>query len=220
MVKGPAMSKEEALQSVEAGMDIFESEFAKGLDIVGIGEMGIGNTTPSSAMTAAFTGYPVEQVTGRGTGILDEALSRKVEVIQKALKVNAPDAKDPLDVLAKVGGFEIGGLAGIVLAAAARRVPVVVDGFISAAAALVAYRLEPQVKGYLIASHCSVECGHKVILEHIGLKPLLDLNLRLGEGTGAALGINLVEAAVKIMTQMATFKSAGVSEGISTEVQA
>ncbi len=220
MVKGPAMTKEEAVQSIEAGIEIFESEFVKGVDIAGIGEMGIGNTTPSSAITAAFTGYPVEQVTGRGTGILDEAWGRKVEVIQKALEVNRPDTKDPLDVLAKVGGFEIGGLAGIVVAAAARRVPVVIDGFISGAAALVAYHLEPKVKDYLIASHCSVECGHKVILDHIGLKPLLDLNLRLGEGTGAALGINLVEAAIKIMTQMATFKSAGVSEGASHEVRA
>jgi nicotinate-nucleotide--dimethylbenzimidazole phosphoribosyltransferase len=220
MVKGPAMTKEEAVQSIEAGMEIFESEFAKGVDIIGIGEMGIGNTTPSSAITAAFTGYPVEQVTGRGTGILDEAWGCKVGVIQKALEVNRPDTKDPLDVLAKVGGFEIGGLAGIVVAAAARCVPVVIDGFISGAAALVAYRLELKVKDYLIASHCSVECGHKVILEHIGLKPLLDLNLRLGEGTGAALGINLVEAAIKIMTQMATFKSAGVSEGVSQEVRA
>ncbi len=220
MVKGPAMTKEEAVQSVEAGMEIFESEFAKGVDIIGIGEMGIGNTTPSSAITAAFTGYPVEQVTGRGTGVNDEALSHKIEVIKKALKVNMPDAKDSLDVLAKVGGFEIGGLAGIVVAAAARRVPVVIDGFISGAAALVAYRLEPKVKDYLIASHCSVECGHRVILDHIGLKPLLDLNLRLGEGTGAALGINLVEAAIKILTQMATFKGAGVSEGVSREVPA
>ncbi len=220
MVKGPAMTKEEAVRSIETGMDILESEFAKGADIIGIGEMGIGNTTPSSAITAVFTGYPVEKITGRGTGVNDEALNNKIEVIQKALKVNKPDAQDALDVLAKVGGFEIGGLAGIVLAAAAHRVPVVVDGFISAAAALVAYRLEPKVKDYLIASHCSVECGHKVILDHIGLKPLLDLNLRLGEGTGAALGINLVEAAIKIMTQMATFKDAGVSEGISEEVKA
>lgn len=220
MVKGPAMTKEEAVQSVEAGIDIFESECAKGVDIVGVGEMGIGNTTPSSALTAVFTGYPVEQVTGKGTGIPDEVLSRKIEVIKKALEVNKPDTKDALDILAKVGGFEIGALAGISIAAAARNIPVVLDGFISGAAALVAYRLEPKVKDYLIASHCSVECGHKVILDHLGLKPLLDLNLRLGEGTGAALGINLVEAAIKIMTQMATFKGAGVSEGISQDVRA
>ena len=220
MVQGPAMTKEEAIRSIETGMDIFETEFVKGVDIIGTGEMGIGNTTPSSAITAVFTGYPIEKITGRGTGVDDEALNNKIEVIQRALKMNKPDAQDALDVLAKVGGFEIGGLAGVIIAAAARDVPVVVDGFISGAAALIAYHLEPKVKDYLIASHCSVECGHKVVLEHIGLKPLLDLNLRLGEGTGAALGINLVEAAVKIMTQMATFKSAGVSEGISQEVQA
>ncbi len=220
MVKGPAMTKEEAVRSMETGMEIFESEFTKGIDIIGTGEMGIGNTTPSSAIAAAFTGYGVEKVTGRGTGVNDEALNNKIAVIQKALKANKPDAQDALDVLAKVGGFEIGGLAGIIIAAAARNIPVVIDGFISGAAALIAYHLEPKIKDYLIASHCSVECGHKVVLDHIGLKPLLDLNLRLGEGTGAALGINLVEAAVKIMTQMATFKDAEVSEGISQEVQA
>lgn len=209
--KGPAMSKKEAIKSIEAGIDIFEEESVNGIDIVGTGEMGIGNTSASSAITAVFTKRPIKDVTGRGTGIDDKGLKNKVNVIKEALKVNKPNPHDPIDVLSKVGGFEIGGLTGIILAAAAKKIPVVIDGFISGAAALIAYHIEPKVKDYMIASHCSAEIGHKIILEHIGLKPILDLNLRLGEGTGAALGINIIEAAVKILTQMATFKSAGVS---------
>jgi len=214
MVKGPAMTRTEAIKSIETGIRILEDEFEKGIDIVGTGEMGIGNTTASSAITAVFTKRPVEDVTGRGTGIDDKALENKIRVIKEALKINKPDPNDPIDVLSKVGGFEIGGLTGIILAAASQRIPVVIDGFISGAAALIAFYLEPKVKEYMIASHCSQELGHRIILEHIGLKPLLDLNLRLGEGTGAALGINIVEAATKILTQMATFKSAAVSEKI------
>ncbi len=210
--KGPAMTRPEAIRCIETGIGIFEEELPAGIDIIGTGEMGIGNTTSSSAITAVFTGRPIEDITGRGTGIDERGLKNKVKVIKQALKINNPDAHDPIDVLAKVGGFEIGGLAGVILAAAANKVPVVIDGFISGAAALIAYRLEPKIKEYMFASHCSVEKGHRVILEHIGLKPLFDLNLRLGEGTGAALGINLAEAAVKILTQMATFQSAGVSE--------
>lgn len=212
MLRGPAMSRKEAIKSIETGIGIFENEFEKGMDIVGTGEMGIGNTTPSSAITAVFTERPIEDVTGRGTGIDDKALENKIRVIKEALKINKPDPNDPMDVLSKVGGFEIGGLTGIILAAASQRIPVVIDGFISGAAALIAFYFEPKVKEYMIASHCSQELGHRVILEHIGLKPLLDLNLRLGEGTGAALGINIIEAATKILTQLATFKSAGVSE--------
>ena len=212
MVKGPAMTKEEAVNSIEAGMEIFEDEYRKGIDIIGTGDMGIGNTTPSSALTALFTGRPVEEVTGRGTGINDRTLRNKIEVIKKALELNKPDPGDPLDVLSKVGGFAIGGLCGIMIAAASKRIPVVIDGFISGAAALIAYHLEAKIKDYLIASHCSVERGHRVILEHMGLTPLLELGLRLGEGTGAALGISLTEASIKIMTEMATFRSAGVSE--------
>lgn len=212
MAKGPAMTKEEAIKSIEAGIGMFEEEFKNGVDIIGTGEMGIGNTTPSSAITAIFARKAAEEVTGRGTGLDDKALKNKIKIIKKALEVNNPNANDPMDVLSKVGGFEIGGLAGIVLAAAAKKIPVVIDGFISGAAALIAYQIEPKVKGYMIASHRSVEKGHGVILEYIGLQPLLDLNLRLGEGTGACLGINLVEASIKILTQMATFKSAGVSE--------
>ena len=213
MAKGSAMTRLEAIKSIETGIELFEEEMVNGIDIIGTGEMGIGNTTPSSAITAVFTRKPVEDITGRGTGIDEQGLKNKIRIIKEALKINNPNPEDPIDVLAKVGGFEIGGLAGIILAAAFHKVPVVIDGFISGAAALIAYQLEPKVKDYMIAAHCSVEKGHRIILDYIGLKPLLDLDLRLGEGTGAALGISIVEAGVKILTQMATFQSAGVSEG-------
>jgi nicotinate-nucleotide--dimethylbenzimidazole phosphoribosyltransferase len=179
--------------------------------------MGIGNTTPSSAIASVITGRPVEEVTGRGTGVDDEALSNKIQVIKKAISLNKPEAQDAIDVLSKVGGFEIGGLAGVILAAAKSRIPVVIDGFISGAAALIAYRLAPQVKEYLIASHCSAEKGHKAILDYLGLAPLLDLRLRLGEGTGAALGINIVDCATRILTEMATFQGAAVSQKIDRQ---
>ncbi|MBL7069423.1 MAG: nicotinate-nucleotide--dimethylbenzimidazole phosphoribosyltransferase [Candidatus Omnitrophica bacterium] len=226
MTKGPAMTKDEAIKSIESGIGVFEEEFSrnsgipsktgkKGIDIAGTGDMGIGNTTPSSAIASVITGKPVTDMTGRGTGIDDNALSNKIAVIEKAISVNKPNADDAIDVLSKVGGFEIGGLAGAILTAASKRVPVVIDGFISGAAALIAYQLEPKVKDYMIAAHCSVERGHRIILEHIGLKPLLDFDLRLGEGTGAALGIGIIEASLKILTQMATFKSASVSEKVT-----
>lgn len=215
MTKGPAMTREEAIRSIEAGMDLVEEELlAKGIDILGTGDMGIGNTTPSSAITAAITGADVEAVTGRGTGLDDEGWKRKVKAIHKALAVNRPNSGDAMDVLSKIGGFEIGGLAGVILSGARYGIPVVIDGFISGAAALIAASLAPQVRPYLIASHQSVEKGHKIILDHLGLKPLLNLGLRLGEGTGAALGICLVEAALKILNEMATFAEAGVSEKI------
>ena len=212
--KGPAMTKDEAVRSIESGIEIFLAEYRKGIDIAGIGEMGIGNTASAGAISAVITGNPVKELTGRGTGIDDKTYSRKIEIIEKAIALNKPQAKDALDVLSKVGGFEIGGLVGVALAAASKRVPVVMDGFISTCAALLAYVIEPKVKDYLIASHCSVEKGHKAILEYLGLKPILDLSLRLGEGTGAALAMNIVEAAVKVLNEMATFESAGVSEGI------
>jgi len=212
MARGPAMSREQAIKSIEVGLEIIKKEVKKGLDIVGTGDMGIGNTTPSSAVTAAITGEKVAKVTGRGTGIDDKQLAHKIEVIERALEVNKPNADDAIDVLAKVGGFEIGGLTGIILGAAAHRIPVVIDGFVSGAATLIAVGLSPVAKDYLIASHCSVEIGHKAILKYLGLKPILDLKLRLGEGTGAALGIFLVEAAAKVLSEMATFGEAGVSE--------
>ncbi|MDP2913050.1 MAG: nicotinate-nucleotide--dimethylbenzimidazole phosphoribosyltransferase [Candidatus Omnitrophota bacterium] len=212
MAKGPAMSKDEAIKSVENGIEAFNEALSAGIDIVGTGDMGIGNTTPSSAIVAAITGRNVEEVTGRGTGIDDKTLAGKIAAIKEALKVNKPNPKDGIDILSKVGGFEIGGLAGVILAAAAHRIPVVIDGFISGAAALIAYTLEPKVRDYMIAAHCSVEQGHKVVLAHLELKPILDLNLRLGEGTGAVLAMNIIEAGTKILNEMATFESAGVSE--------
>ena len=211
MAQGPAMSREEAIQAVEVGIDVVEGELVRGMDILGTGDMGIGNTTPSSAIVAVFTGAPVIQVTGRGTGIGDEQLQHKVDLIERALRINQPNPDDALDVLAKVGGFEIGGIAGLILGAAAHRVPVVIDGFISGAGALIATGLAPQVRDYLIAAHQSVEVGHRLMLERLGLTPLFDLNLRLGEGTGAALGISLVEAAVRVLAEMATFAEAGVA---------
>jgi nicotinate-nucleotide--dimethylbenzimidazole phosphoribosyltransferase len=214
MAQGPAMSREEAVEAIEAGIEIVESELSRGIDIVGTGDMGIGNTTPSSAIVAALTGAPVADVTGRGTGIDDEQLARKVETIERVLAINRPDPADPLDVLAKVGGLEIAGIAGVVLGAAAHRLPVVIDGFISGAGALIAAGLAPQGKDYLIAAHLSVERGHRLVLERLGLTPLLNLTMRLGEGTGAALGISLVEAAVKVLNEMATFADAGVSEAM------
>ncbi len=217
MAKGPAMTREEAIESIEAGIEVFEEEYKKGIDILGLGDMGIGNTTPSSAVTAVITGRPVEEVTGRGTGINDGIFENKIKVIKRAIKLNRPNPKDPIDVLAKVGGFEIGGLAGSFLAAAAHRIPVVTDGFIVTAGALIAFELEPKVKDYIFASHSSVEVGHKAILERMRLRPLLDLDMRLGEGTGACLGISLIEVGVKVLTEMATFESAEVSKSLEEE---
>lgn len=211
MAKGSAMTKAEAVRSIEAGIEVFEEELPGGIDMIGTGDMGIGNTTASSAIASVFTGHSVEDVTGRGTGINEDTLKNKIEVIKKVIEINKPDPKDPIDVLSKVGGFEIGGLVGVILAGASRRIPIVIDGFISGAAALIAYHLEPKVKDYLIAAHCSVEKGHKIILDYMGLKPVLDLELRLGEGTGAALGMSIIEAGIKILTEMATFQSASVS---------
>ena len=208
----PAMTPEQAVTAIETGIEVVGSEVAKGLDIVGTGDMGIGNTTASSAICAAMTGEPAAEVTGRGTGITDEQLAHKIEVVKRALAVNRPDPKQPLDVLAKVGGFEIGGLVGVMLAAAAYRIPVVIDGFISGAAALIATALAPRLREFLIAAHVSAEPGHKVLLRHLRLTPLLDLDMRLGEGTGAVLGIFLAEAAARILAEMSTFGEAGVSE--------
>jgi nicotinate-nucleotide--dimethylbenzimidazole phosphoribosyltransferase len=212
MAQGPAMTREQAINSIEVGLEIVEKEVEKGLDIIGTGDMGIGNTTPSSAITAVITGEPVAKVTGRGTGLDDKQLAVKVASIERGLRVNQPAPDDPIDVLSKVGGFEIGGLSGVILGAAAHRIPIVIDGFISGAAALIAAGLSPMVRDYLIASHISVEIGHQAILDYLGLRPLLALELRLGEGTGAALGIFLVEAAAKVLTDMATFSEAGVSQ--------
>ena len=208
--QGPAMTHKEAQASIEEGIRIVE-ELSGELDIVGTGDMGIGNTTPSAAITAVITHRKVEEVTGRGAGVNDDMLCHKVEVINRAIQINQPQPQNPLDVLSKVGGFEIGGICGVILGAAYHHIPVVIDGFISGAAALIAADLCPQVKDYLIASHLSVEPGHRFVLEHLGLSPLLSLEMRLGEGTGAALGIFLCEAATNILSQMKTFSEAGIS---------
>jgi nicotinate-nucleotide--dimethylbenzimidazole phosphoribosyltransferase len=181
---------------------------------MGTGDMGIGNTTPSSAIAAVLTDTAVSEVTGKGTGISDEALLRKIRVIEDAIRLNKPDPKDAIDVLSKVGGAEIGGIAGLVLGAASNRIPVVIDGFISTAGALIAYTIEPAVKDYMFAAHNSVERGHRVMLETMGMTPILDLGLRLGEGTGAALAMLMIEAGLKIYKEMATFQEAGVSDEI------
>lgn len=209
---GPAMSRDEAIQSILSGVEIVQAEITKGLDLVATGEMGIGNTTPSAAIAVAISGLSAGEIVGRGTGVDDEGLKRKIEAVEKGIKVNQPDAKDGLDVLAKVGGFEIGGLVGVILGAAANKVLVVVDGFISTAAAMIAVTLNPQVKDYLIAGHRSQEYGHASMLEWLGLNPVLDLDLRLGEGTGAVLAMSVVEASCKILSDMATFAEAGVSD--------
>jgi nicotinate-nucleotide--dimethylbenzimidazole phosphoribosyltransferase len=211
MAKGAAMSKDEAERAIIAGMEVFEDELnKKRIDIVGLGEMGIANTTSSSAIVACLTESKVEEVTGSGTGLNQEQIKNKIKVIKKALEVNKPNPQDGLDVLSKVGGFEIGGLVGCILTAASHQIPIVIDGFISCAGALIAIKLAPLVKDYIFASHNSVEKGHKIALEYIGKVAMFDLGMRLGEGTGAALGISFIEAGVKILTQMATFKEAGV----------
>lgn len=211
LARGPAMTREEATRALEAGIGVANDLAREGLDVVAIGEMGIANTTAASALAAAFTGLAPAEVTGRGTGVDDAGHRRKVEVVGRALAVNRPDPSDPLGTLAALGGFEIAGLAGVVLGAAARRVPVVMDGFIASAAALAAVRLAPHAVGALLASHRSVEGGHRAILTALGKRPLLDLDLRLGEGTGAALALHLVDAAVRVLDEMATFESAGIA---------
>lgn len=208
----PAMGREQAREALQIGVDLATEASREGIGLIGTGDMGIGNTTPSAAITAVMTGRTAAEVTGRGTGIDEAAHAHKVMVIQQALDRHRPNHADALDVLAKVGGLEIGGLAGLMLGAAAARVPVVLDGFIAGAAALIAVGLQPRCRDYLIASHRSVEGGHQAILDHLGLKPLFDLDLRLGEGTGACLGMSVVHAAIKILTEMATFDEAGVSE--------
>jgi len=212
LLKEPAMSLMQAEQAIQVGIDLAREAVQQGIGLIGTGEMGIGNTTASSAIVAVMTGRLPSEVTGRGTGIDDAGHARKINVIQRALDLHRLDPTDAMGVLAKVGGLEIAGLAGLILGAAAARVPIVLDGFIAGAAALIAVGLQPRCKDYLIASHRSVERGHQAILDHLGLKPLFDLDLRLGEGTGACLGMSLVVAAIKILTEMATFDEAGVSE--------
>ena len=209
--KGPAMTREEALAAMEVGIDLADQSKKEGVAMAGTGEMGIGNTTPSAAIAAAITGVPARDVTHRGTGIDDAALALKIRVIEHGLALNRPDPTDPVDVLAKVGGLEIAAIAGLVLGCAANSLPVVVDGFISTAGALIASELHPHVRDYIFAAHESVEIGHRIMLERIGASPVLNLDLRLGEGTGATLTMGLIEAGCKIMKEMATLEQAGVT---------
>ena len=210
---GPAMSREDAVRGLLMGAALVEQAFTgAGYQLFGTGDMGIGNTTPSAAIVAAFSGKPVEELTGRGTGIGDAVLEHKIAVIKRGLALNRPDPADALDVLAKVGGFEIAGLAGAVLGAAAAKAPVVCDGFIATAGALVACRLAPRAADYLFVSHLSQEPGHRAMAGLLGLRPILDLGMRLGEGTGAALAMSIVEAAAKVLVECKTFAEAGVTD--------
>ncbi|MDD9302932.1 MAG: nicotinate-nucleotide--dimethylbenzimidazole phosphoribosyltransferase [Desulfobacter sp.] len=211
--KEPAMTRQEAILSIEAGIEIVEELNAQSpVDLLGTGDMGIGNTTPSTAIIAAFSGLPVKTLTGRGTGIDDAALDHKIAVIQKGLDLHKPDPRDPLDVLSKVGGLEIGGLAGLVLGAAARGIPVICDGLISTAGALIACELAPAAKQYLFASHKSVEAGHKYMHDRLGVTPLIDLQFRLGEGTGAALCMELLDLSTRILADIKTFEEVGIDQ--------
>jgi len=207
--KGPAMTREQAVQSVEAGINAV-LEHKDDTDVFATGEMGIGNTTPSSAITAVLAGRDPREVVGCGAGIPESKLAMKAEVIRKGLELNKPNQKDGLDLLAKVGGFEIGAIAGAILGAASLKKPVIVDGFISTAGALIAQSLSPESVQYMVPAHGSVEPGHVVMMQLLGLKPLLDLNMRLGEGTGAVLAMPIVDSATAILREMATFESAGV----------
>jgi len=212
MRKGPAMTREEAEKCIRVGIELADEYAEKGYKIFGTGEMGIANTTPSSAITALLTDKSIEDITGRGTGINDDVWKNKVQVIKDSVRVNSPDPSDPVDVLSKIGGTEIAGIAGLIIGAAANKVPVIVDGFISTAGALIAYLIEPKTKDYMFAAHKSQEIGHNALLEKIGLRPILDLDMRLGEGTGAALAMMLIEAGLKIYKEMATFAEAEVAE--------
>jgi nicotinate-nucleotide--dimethylbenzimidazole phosphoribosyltransferase len=211
MRKGPAMTRRKAEECLEVGIGFSEVFAKKGYKIFATGEMGIANTTPSAAIASVLTRRTVSEVTGRGTGITDDVLKNKIKVIEDSIALNKPDPGDPVDVLAKIGGAEIGGIAGLIIGAAAQRIPVIVDGFISTAGALIAYSLEPLTREYMFAAHNSVEIGHRVMLEKLGLRPILDLDMRLGEGTGAALAMLMIEAGLKIYREMATFGDAGVS---------
>ncbi len=211
MAQGPSMTEEEAEACVLAGFETARSEIRSGAGLLAAGDMGIGNTTSASAIIAAFTGQPVEQLVGKGTGLDDDGLARKVSVVRKALETNRPEAGEAMDVLAKVGGLEIGAMAGVMLACAHEGVPVIVDGFISTAAALIAERACPGTRGAMFASHLSVEPGHRPALEALELTPFLQLDMRLGEGTGAALAMMVLECAAKLLAEMATFEEAGVS---------
>jgi nicotinate-nucleotide--dimethylbenzimidazole phosphoribosyltransferase len=218
MARGPAMSADEALEAVESGIELATTACAEGVRALAIGDMGIGNTTAASAITSVITGRCPYEVTGRGTGIDDEALKAKVRVVESAIRANAPVPSDGMDVLAKVGGLEIAGMTGVALGGAASGVPVFLDGFVSGSAGLVAAAICPESRSYMFASHVSVEPGHQYVLEHMGLVPLMDLGMRLGEGTGAVLAFGMADAACRILNEMATFEGAGVTRSVKTDM--
>jgi len=210
--RGPAMSRQDAKKALQVGFEQASGRFENGARILGTGDMGIGNTTPSAAIGAVITGASLDEMVGRGTGVDDEGLARKRDIVRRGIEANSPRSEDGLDVLAKVGGFEIGGIAGTILAAAFHRRAVVVDGFISTAGALIAHTLCPTIKDYLFAGHCSEEAGHRTMLKHLGLEPILDLGMRLGEGTGAALAMGVMDSAVRMFKEVLTFQEAGVAD--------
>lgn len=209
---GPAMTRDQAVAALEAGIKVAQNEIDGGHSIIATGDMGIGNTTPSSAILAALAGIPAEEATGRGTMVNDQVMNRKVWAVNEAIRLNRPDPGDGVDVVAKVGGLEIAGLAGVILGAASRRVPVIIDGFISTAAAMIACAIKREARDFIIPSHLSGEKGHRLMLDHLDLKPLMYLDMRLGEGTGAVLTLNIVEAACRVAREMASFDQAGLSD--------
>lgn len=220
MVKEAAMSYDEAVKAVLVGMDCVKNAKASGYEILGVGEMGIGNTSTSSAVLAALTDINVEDVVGRGAGITDEAFEKKKNVIRKAIEINNPNKEDPIDVVSKVGGFDIAAMAGVFLGAAYYKIPVVIDGFISAVAALVAFRLNPKTKDYMLTSHDSKELGFKAAMKEIGLSPILNLDMGLGEGSGCPLAFSIIDSACAVMNNMATFEEAEINDGYLDELKA
>ncbi|MCI6458612.1 MAG: nicotinate-nucleotide--dimethylbenzimidazole phosphoribosyltransferase [Terrisporobacter sp.] len=205
MAKGPAMTRKEAEKCISIGIEMAEKCIQEDYTVIGIGEMGIANTTPSTAIISVFADCDPKEITGMGAGLKKELIMHKADVIRKSIELNKPNPKDAIDVLSKVGGFEIGAMAGVIIGCAANRIPVVLDGFISYAAALLAYHINPKTKEYMIASHLSAEPGAKKALDMMGLKAFLDMDMRLGEGSGAALAFNIIEASNYVYKNMATF---------------
>lgn len=212
IANGPAMTREEAIRAIEAGIEIVKELSSAGVNLLGTGEMGIGNTTTSSAISIVLTGNNVDDMVGRGAGLTQKGLENKIKVVNRAIAVNNPNPNDPIDVLAKVGGFDIAGLVGCFIGAAAYRVPILIDGFISAAAALAAVKIKPEVKNFIFPSHGSAEPGSKKIMEALGLEPMLNLEMRLGEGTGAAIAFHIIDAAITAYNEMGTFGDAEIEQ--------
>ncbi len=219
MAKGPAMSREEAYKAIETGMEMVSQLVGEGYGLFGTGEMGIGNTSTSSAVVMAFLGCNADAAVGKGAGLTEEGFRNKKAVISQAIMVNGPEPNDPIDVLSKVGGFDIAGMAGCFLGAAYHRVPIVIDGFISAAAALTAYKINPGVRDFMIASHCSEEPGYDLVIKELELEPMLELGMRLGEGSGCPLAFNIIEAAEVIISEMATLEEAMIEDDFLIDIR-